>query len=119
MKIENKIACVWATTFDDALIWEERNVEPSVYMHRIATDSKYRGRNLVVEIVKWAKRFAKENNKEYIRIDTVGENQGLIEYYQKCGFTFLGLKKITNTKGLPKHYENGTLCMFEIKLKQK
>jgi GNAT superfamily N-acetyltransferase len=90
--IDNQIACVWATTFSDPQIWNERNIDPSIYIHRIATNPIYRGMNLVSEIVKWSKDFAKENAKQFIRLDTVGENMGLIEYYQKCGFDFLGLK---------------------------
>ncbi len=78
IEIDRNIACVFATTFDDPLIWEEKNKEPSVYIHRIATNPSYRGNNLVVEIVKWAKAFAQQNNKKFIRLDTVGENKKLI-----------------------------------------
>src|SRR5882672_5404478 len=67
---EAKIVCVWATTFSDPLIWEERNEDPSVYIHRIATHPDFRGRNLVISIVEWAKLYAKANNKKYIRLDT-------------------------------------------------
>ena len=45
--IDNQIACVWATTFDDPQIWEERNADPSVYIHRIATNPTFRGQSLV------------------------------------------------------------------------
>ena len=114
--IDNQVACVWAITFNDPQIWEERNNDPSIYIHRIATNPNFRGQNLVLEIVKWAKKFAKENNKEYIRMDTVGDNSGLINYYTKCGFEFLGLLKLKNTDGLPAHYNKATVSLFEIKL---
>lgn len=114
--IDKKIACVWATTFNDPQIWEERNNDPSVYIHRIATNPNFRGKNLVGEIVKWSKVYAKENGKEFIRMDTVGDNPGLISYYTKCGFTFLGLSKLKNTEGLPAHYNNATVCLFQIEL---
>jgi hypothetical protein len=114
--IDNQIACVWATTFSDPQIWNERNIDPSIYIHRIATNPIYRGMNLVSEIVKWSKDFAKENAKQFIRLDTVGENMGLIEYYQKCGFDFLGLKKLNNTDNLPAHYHKATVSLFEINL---
>ncbi len=114
--IDNSIACVWVTTFTDPLIWGERNNDPCVYIHRIATDTDFRGRNLVSEIVAWAKKHARSNNKIFIRIDTVGENPKLIEYYQSCGFTFLGLIKLKDTDGLPKHYDNATVCLFELRV---
>ena len=114
--IDNQIACVWATTFDDPQIWEERNADPSVYIHRSATNPTFRGQSLVGEIVKWAKNYAEEMSKKYIRLDTVGENKGLIDYYQKCGFCFLGLSKLKNTRDLPAHYHNATVSLFQIML---
>ena len=79
--IDTQIACVWATTFSDPQIWEERNADASVYIHRIATNPIYRGQNLVKEIVRWAKVYAEKNEKEFIRLDTVGENKELIRHY--------------------------------------
>jgi len=114
--VQDQIACVWATTFDDPLIWLERNQDSAVYIHRIATNPNFRGQNLVLKIVEWAKEYAKVNHKQFIRLDTVGENKKLIAYYQKCGFDFLGLSKLTNTADLPAHYDQATVSLFEIKL---
>jgi ribosomal protein S18 acetylase RimI-like enzyme len=115
--VENgKIACVWATTFDDPQIWEERNADPAIYIHRIATDPDFRGQNLVAGIVRWAKEYARQQGKQYIRLDTVGNKLKLIEHYQKCGFNFLGFLKLKDTKGLPAHYDNAEAALFEIKL---
>ncbi len=116
---DGKIACVWATTFDDPQIWEERNEDPAVYIHRIATNPNFRGQNLVSKIVEWAKTYTSENQKQFVRMDTVGDNSGLINYYTKCGFEFLGLLKLKNTEGLPAHYENATVSLFEIDLRSK
>lgn len=116
ISIDDTIACVWATTYTDPQIWEERNKDPSVYIHRIATNPDFRGQILVGKIVEWAKVYAKENQKQFVRMDTVGENYGLISYYEKCGFNFLGLSKLKNTEGLPAHYDNATVCLFEMSL---
>jgi ribosomal protein S18 acetylase RimI-like enzyme len=116
---DGKIACVWATTFNDPQIWEEKNEDPSVYIHRIATNSDFRGQNLVGQIVEWAKIYAKENQKQFVRMDTVGDNKGLINYYTKCGFDFLGLLKLKNTEGLPAHYKNATVSLFQIAINSK
>jgi hypothetical protein len=112
--IDHTIACVWATTDNDPQIWQKRNNDPSVYIHRISTNPNFKGRNLVREIVKWSKKYAIDNNKKYIRMDTVGENIDLINHYKKCGFEFLGLSKLTNTIGLPAHYHNATVSLFQI-----
>ena len=114
--IDNEIACVWATTFTDPLIWEERNTDPSVYIHRIATNDHYRGRNFVIDIVKWAKNYAVLNEKKFVRLDTVGLNEKLIKHYTKCGFTFLELRRLKDTDGLPAHYHNADISLFELEV---
>ena len=112
--INNTIACIWATTFNDPQIWGEKNNDPSVYIHRIATNPDYKGRNFVLDIVDWAKEYAHKHDKKFIRMDTVGENLKLIAHYEKCGFSFLGLSQLTDTNGLPAHYTNAAVCLFEM-----
>nr|WP_321413712.1 GNAT family N-acetyltransferase [uncultured Allomuricauda sp.] len=115
--INNKIACVWAITFSDAQIWEEKENNSSIYIHRIATNPEFRGQNFVQKIVNWAKEYAIDKNKEYIRMDTCGKNDRLINHYKRCGFEFLGIKKLKNTSELPAHYHNADVCYFEINVK--
>jgi ribosomal protein S18 acetylase RimI-like enzyme len=114
--IEDEIACVWATTFNDEQIWEERNADAAVYIHRIATNPEYRGNNYVAVIVGWARQYAKDNGKGFVRLDTLGNNTKLISYYINAGFNFLGMFDLKNTEGLPAHYNNVPACLFEIKL---
>lgn len=113
MVIDNQVACIWATTMNDPQIWEERNNDPSIYLHRIATHPDFRGKNLVERILQWAINHAKENSKQFIRMDTVGNNIGLINHYQKYGFEFAGPIKLKNTNGLPAHYHNATVSLFQ------
>lgn len=114
--IDGEIACIWATTFNDALIWEDKNKNPSIYIHRIVTNPKVRGQQLVKKIVTWSIDFAIENNKNFVRLDTVGENEKLIKHYTACGFTYLGLFKLKNTELLPAHYKIDDVALFEIKI---
>lgn len=111
--IEGKIACIWTIALDDELIWGAKNNEPSLYLHRIATHPDFRGRNLVSVLIDWANGYCKENKLQYIRMDTVGLNKGLISHYQKLGFEFLGSKYLENTNGLPLHYQDGEVCYFQ------
>jgi ribosomal protein S18 acetylase RimI-like enzyme len=114
--IDNEIACVWATTFSDDQIWGKQKDDAAIYIHRIATNPNFRGFNFVSIIVNWAKEYAKDCDKNFIRLDTLGENKRLIEHYQNAGFDFLGMFDLTDTKGLPDHYHNAPACLFEIKL---
>lgn len=116
--IDNTIVCVWAITFEDPLIWEEKNDDPAVYIHRIATHPNFRGQKFVTHIVNWAKPFALKHHKRFIRLDTCGHNESLIAYYTQCGFTFQGFHKIKDFEALPSHYHEAEVCFFEIDLTQ-
>ncbi|MEM9672460.1 MAG: GNAT family N-acetyltransferase [Cyclobacteriaceae bacterium] len=116
MLIDNQIACVWAITYHDPQIWEEEDNDYSLYIHRIATNPDFRGNNLVKQIADWAREFAQEKRLRFIRMDTCGYNQKLINHYTRCGFEFLGSRKLKDPLGLPAHYQQADVCFFEIKL---
>ena len=115
--INEKIACVWTITFSDEKIREERNADAAVYIHRIATDPDFRGNKFVKIIVAWARHYAKDNGKDFIRLDTLGNNTRLIDYYTHAEFTFPGFFYLKNTEGLLSHYHGVPACLFEMKLK--
>lgn len=115
--IDGQIACVWAITFSDKEIWEHRNSDPSIYIHRIATNPLYRNQNFVRTITEWARSYALSSGKQYVRLDTIGNNERLIKLYTDAGFNFLGFFQLKNTESLPEHYRSGEpACLFEIKL---
>ncbi|MDH6310158.1 RimJ/RimL family protein N-acetyltransferase [Dysgonomonas sp. PFB1-18] len=114
--IEDRIACIWAITYSDPVIWENDDALSAIYIHRIATNPDFRGNNFVKIIVDWATEFVKGQNKKFIRMDTCGRNERLICHYEKCGFQFLGIKKLQDAKALPLHYHNAEVCYFEIEL---
>lgn|SRR5690606_32345427 len=114
--IDGVIACVWAVTFSDDQIWENSHNDAAVYIHRIATNPHFRGNNFVTKIVDWSKEYAKRHKKDFVRLDTTGHNTRLIEYYKRSGFDFLEMVDLSNTTGLPGHYRNVPVCLFEIKI---
>lgn len=114
--IDGQVACIFAITFNDPLIWKERDQDPSIYIHRIVTNPDFRGGAFVKKIVEWAKGYAKSIDKKYIRMDTWGDNEKLREYYVSCGFDYLGITVMKNTQGLPQHYEGISLSLFQIEV---
>lgn len=116
MIIDGEVVCIWTTTFSDPLIWEDKNIDPSVYIHRITTSPNFRGKGLVKKIAEWSKNYANKNGKNLVRMDTVGENYKLIEHYMSCGFDFSGLSQLTNTDGLTQHYHDAVVSLFELKV---
>jgi len=114
--IDDRIACVYSIVFEDSLIWKEKSADSAIYIHRITTNPDFRGNKFVPKIVEWAKAYAKSIEKDFVRMDTWGDNQKLIDYYTACGFKFLGVVTPNEIEKLPKHYEGITLSLFEIKL---
>jgi GNAT superfamily N-acetyltransferase len=114
--INGNIACIFAITYEDELIWGVKNNDPAIYIHRIVTDPLFRGNNFVKVIINWAKDFGKLIDKQFIRMDTWGDNEALIQHYTQSGFSFLGLTTLQESEGLPKHYEGACLSLFEIKI---
>jgi RimJ/RimL family protein N-acetyltransferase len=114
--VENgEIACIFVLTFSDALLWKEKDAQPTIYIHRVVTNPKFRGGFYMNDIIDWAKVYCKTHQKDFIRLDTWGDNQKLIDYYSKCGFKYLETISLNgaNTVGLPVHYK-GTLALMEI-----
>lgn len=116
LMMDNEIACVWTITFSDKQIWEEKNSDAAIYIHRIAVNPNFRGENFVSIIVEWSKEYAQHMNKDFVRLDTLGNNVKLIKHYTNAGFDFLGMFDLKNTIGLPDHYHNTPVCLFEINL---
>jgi hypothetical protein len=115
--LDDVLACNWAIAFMDREIWGERDKNDAVYIHRICTNPTLRGNRYVDTIVGWAKGYARETGKQYIRLDTLGDNKRLIEHYTSAGFSFLGMHILTDTASLPGHYQKEPNCaLFEIDL---
>lgn len=117
--IDGTIACNWAITFKDKEIWGERDQRDAIYIHRICTNPQLRGNRYIDIIVEWAKKYAVQMGKQFIRLDTLGNNTRLIEHYTSSGFEFLGMFELTDTANLPAHYQNEpNCCLFEIDLEK-
>jgi ribosomal protein S18 acetylase RimI-like enzyme len=115
--IDQEVVCIFAITYNDPSIWKDKDKDPAVYLHRIVTHPSHRGKFFVKHIIAWALEFARKNGKQFIRMDTFGDNQKLIDYYVACGFNFLGLTTLAVADNLPQHYKNATLSLFEIPVK--
>ncbi|MGJ1264943.1 GNAT family N-acetyltransferase [Sphingobacterium spiritivorum] len=113
---EDVVACTFLIVLQDEIIWKDRGSDPAIYIHRIATNPSFRGNSYVKTIVKWAKNYALEHKKKFIRLDTHSGNEKINEYYKSCGFTYQGISQINWQEGLPEHYKEGSFSLFEIAL---
>jgi ribosomal protein S18 acetylase RimI-like enzyme len=113
---DGEIANIFSITFGDPILWGDRSNAPAIYIHRIVTDPRFRGRGYVQAITDWSKQFAAENGLRFVRMDTWSDNQKLLDYYQNCGFKFLGIVTPEESDTLPPHYRGLSLALLEIDL---
>ena len=112
---ENQIACFFSIAFNDRLVWDERDADPSIYLHRIVTNPAFRGKGYVKQIVDWAEAFGRATHRQWVRLDTGLDNERLNAYYRQCGFLFCGIKQFDNDSdpSVPRHYLGSGLSLYE------
>jgi ribosomal protein S18 acetylase RimI-like enzyme len=112
--IDGQIACIFLTAFSDAAIWGEKDIAPSIYLHRIVTNPVFRGRNFVRVITDWALKHGKLCGKKFVRLDTWSDNEKLKALYMRCGFQYLGIVEPADRAALPSHYSAILLGLYEM-----
>jgi len=112
--IDGQIACVFLTTFSDPAIWGHRNTQPAIYIHRIVTAPAFKGQKLVQHIVEWARNHARTHNRQWVRMDTWGDNHELINYYLQFGFTHIDTITPDQTGKLPSYYNCISLALLQM-----
>jgi GNAT superfamily N-acetyltransferase len=112
-----EIACVFTIGYSDPVIWDEKNQDPAVYLHRIATNPLFKGKGLILLVRDWALQHARDQQKKFLRMDTWGDNESLKNYYERCGFAYLGKRQLLDPNPLPPHYWGISLSLFEIPLR--
>ena len=113
---EGKIACVFSVLYNDPIIWKEKDKDPAIYLHRIATNLNSKGNGMMQLITNWAFEHAAQHQKKYIRMDTWGDNENLKNYYINFGFKHIGQVSLPKNHELPSHYWGSTLSLFEIRI---
>lgn len=114
--IDDLIACTFVFTFNDPVLWKEKNNDPAIYIHRIATHPDFRGNGFVKHIIAFATQYAQKSGQKFIRMDTGSGNDKLNNYYVNCGFNFLGVIEYSNAGNMPAHYKGGSSSLFEIEI---
>ena len=61
----------------------------AIYIHHLATDINYRG--VGKEILYKIRELAKKESKTLLRLDNIGSNEKLNQYYEKNGFKKIGV----------------------------
>lgn len=80
----------------DERIYGKEEVSNSLYIHRFAVKRKYKGNGIGEWILQWVEENV-QSDKEYLKLDCVGHNRTLNDFYKRCDFEYIG-----STDGLSK-----------------
>jgi GNAT superfamily N-acetyltransferase len=111
--LDDVLAGYFSLALSDELIWEEKERGDAVYIHRMCVNPICRGKNLAASILSWAYGFATGAGRKFVRMDTWGNNDRLVNYYVACGFRQAGNRQLGVVPGLSPHYSNAYLALFE------
>lgn len=115
MGVRDDGACLgyFSIIWRDEAIWQQRDRDDAIYIHRMCGNASTRGRSFTVGVFDWAMSFAARAGRAFVRMDTWAENARLIAYYERCGFVRIGTRVIGDEPRLPPHYQGISLALFE------
>jgi len=74
---------------DDPLYWPDSPPD-ALYVHKFAVRRDHAGRGIGAAIVEWANAEAAEAGRDFLRLDCLGDNPGIRDYYEDLGFEHCG-----------------------------
>jgi GNAT superfamily N-acetyltransferase len=69
--------------------WGDQPSE-ALYVHKLVVRRNRAGRGIGAAIVEWANAEAAEAGREFLRLDCLGDNPGIRNYYEDLGFQHCG-----------------------------
>ncbi|WP_353779657.1 GNAT family N-acetyltransferase [Winogradskyella sp. 3972H.M.0a.05] len=111
------ILAFFSICFHDSIIWGKRETGHSIYLHRMVINNLYRGQKSFKYVHSWLKKQASAKRLESIRMDTWQENDKLITYYRRYGYSIVGNVKTPFTEVLPEQHRGLDLVLLEYKIK--
>ena len=74
---------------DDPVYWPGSPPD-ALYVHKFAVRRDRAGRGIGAAIVEWANAEAAEAGRDFLRLDCLGDNAGIRDYYENLGFEHCG-----------------------------
>jgi GNAT superfamily N-acetyltransferase len=74
---------------DDPVYWPGSPPD-ALYVHKFAVRRDRAGRGIGAAVVEWANAEAAEAGRDFLRLDCLGDNAGIRDYYEQLGFEHCG-----------------------------
>ncbi len=87
--LQGEPAGVFQLAEDPVEPWEDRQ-DAALYVHSFAVRRQFAGQGVGKRMLAWAEEMARQQGKQYLRLDCMYENPGLKQYYANAGFESLG-----------------------------
>lgn len=110
---DDMLAGYFSLALSDELIWGEKERGDAIYIHRMCVNPNQKGNHLTASVLSWANGYALSIGRKFVRMDTWGDNQRLVDYYVACGFRHIENRRLGVVPGLSPHYHNTNLALFE------
>jgi len=107
------LAGYFSVALSDELIWAKQERGDAIYIHRMCVNPLRKGSNLAQSVLVWSRGYASSLGRKFVRMDTWADNQRLVSYYAGCGFHYIGDRQLGDAAGLPSHYSNTRLALFQ------
>jgi GNAT superfamily N-acetyltransferase len=75
---------------EDRSVWGEHQRSDAVYVHRLIVARRAAGRGLGAAILRAVAQRARDRGYRVLRLDCVGHNKDLVNYYCRLGFSPVG-----------------------------
>lgn len=85
---------------EDEELWGPQQV-PARYLHGLMIDRARAGQGLGLAVLAWAEAQTRASGREVLRLDSVVSNVALRGYYNRAGFTEVGLRSFDNPAWRP------------------
>ncbi|PHB87419.1 GNAT family N-acetyltransferase [Bacillus wiedmannii] len=73
----------------DEHIFGKEEVSNSLYIHRFVVKRQHKGNGIGEHILQWVDENM-QSDKQYLKLDCVGHNRTLNDFYKKNGFEYIG-----------------------------
>lgn len=111
-----EIAYVFSICYTDKIIWRERDIGDSIYLHRMVVNRKFKGQKIFLKVLNWMKEYCKDKDLRFLRMDTWADNPKIIDYSLSCGFYTVGYFKTPDTEELPVQQRNNNIVLLEMEI---